>query len=109
MMLAAVVVVGSDADQGGDRLVVDQAQLGQPGDQAGGAARSQSGNAFDDDGALGKALGLIDLAGDGLVEPLDLLLEQSGNRLIGLGNPRRRDARSRSRAAKPSLSGEPAR
>ena len=47
-MLATVVIVGRDTDQGGSGLVADQTEFGQEGDQAGGAGLSQAGHAFDD-------------------------------------------------------------
>src|SRR5258707_15521125 len=79
-----VSVEGSHSEQGRSGLAIDEAELWQEGDEACRGSAGQAWHALDDLGALGEALGLVDLGGNDvfqLVQLSDYGLEQ---RLMGL-------------------------
>ena len=88
--LAAVVVVGRGADEGGGGLVADAPEFGQPGDQAGDRLIAEPRHALDDFGPSRERRVGLDLGGDGGVELAQLGPHRLGDRGQGLGDDGRR-------------------
>src|SRR4029077_8542490 len=84
MALTAVSVEGSHSEQGRSGLAIDEAELWQEGDEACRGSPGQAWHALDDLGALGEALGLVDLGGNDGFQLGQLKGHGLEQRLLGL-------------------------
>ena len=86
--LAAVVVVGRGADEGGGGLIGDMPELGQPGDDAGGRLIGEPRHARDDFSPAREGRVGFDLGGDHGLELAQFGPHRLGDRGQGLGDDR---------------------
>ncbi len=76
LVLSAVVVEGSDADERRDLLPVERSEFGEIGDEGGGSDSAESGYGLDEFGFLSPVVLGLDEGFDGLFDVVDLSFQQ---------------------------------